>query len=103
MLQQGFDANATDYDSRTALMLACVKGHSEVVSTLLAAGADPSKRDHLGGHALLEACKQGHDELIDRLKDPDIWCAPHCLSQLVDSVNIMCKSSLCRDGTEVMT
>ncbi|KAK9810819.1 hypothetical protein WJX73_009788 [Symbiochloris irregularis] len=73
MLQQGFDANATDYDSRTALMLACAKGHGEVVSTLLAAGADPSKRDHLGGHALLEACKQGHDELIDRLKDPEIW------------------------------
>ena len=31
MLSQGFDVNRADYDNRTALMLACVKGHVSTV------------------------------------------------------------------------
>jgi ankyrin repeat protein len=38
MLQQGFNVDSSDYDGRTGLMLACVKGHKEAVDLLLAAG-----------------------------------------------------------------
>ena len=31
MLHQGQDPNASDYDGRTALMLACMKGHKHLV------------------------------------------------------------------------
>jgi ankyrin repeat protein len=44
MLQQGMDVDSADYDGRTALMLACVKGHREVAVLLLGAGADPMRR-----------------------------------------------------------
>ena len=40
MLQQGCPADSADYDGRTALELATVKGHTGVVDLLLAAGAD---------------------------------------------------------------
>jgi hypothetical protein len=38
MLQQGFNPDSADYDGRTALMLACVRGHRDVVDLLLSAG-----------------------------------------------------------------
>ena len=38
MLQQGFNPDNSDYDGRTALMLAASKGHGEVVELLLTAG-----------------------------------------------------------------
>lgn len=38
MLQQGFHPDSADYDGRTALMLACVRGHRDVVDLLLGAG-----------------------------------------------------------------
>lgn len=31
MIHQGQDPNASDYDGRTALMLACMKGHKQLV------------------------------------------------------------------------
>ncbi|PSC71927.1 potassium channel SKOR [Micractinium conductrix] len=57
-----------DYDGRTALELAVVKGHAGVVQVLLTAGADANLQDQLGSCALLEACKYGHDDLIVTLK-----------------------------------
>lgn len=41
MLRQGFAVDSSDYDGRTALMLASAKGHAEVLNSLLAAGCDP--------------------------------------------------------------
>lgn len=38
MLQQGFNPDSCDYDGRTGLMLACVRGHRDVVELLLSAG-----------------------------------------------------------------
>jgi ankyrin repeat protein len=35
MIQNGFDPNKSDYDKRTALMLATVEGHKDVINTLL--------------------------------------------------------------------
>jgi ankyrin repeat protein len=40
MLQQGFNPDSADYDGRTALMLACVRGHRDVVDLLLSAGEE---------------------------------------------------------------
>ena len=67
MLNQNFNANAADYDGRTALMLASAKGHGEVVALLLGSRADPSATDSLGGSALLEAARHGHDGVLDAL------------------------------------
>ncbi|GBF99926.1 hypothetical protein Rsub_12619 [Raphidocelis subcapitata] len=84
MLQQGLDVNSSDYDGRTALMLASGHGCLEAVRALLAAGADPSRADALQGCALLEAARGGHDavlaELLDagaRLQMSEITCAAH--------------------------
>ena len=66
-LAEGTAPDASDYDGRTALMLACVGNHLSVVETLLAAGADPKLRDNLGSCALSEACVYGADAIIDRL------------------------------------
>lgn len=41
MLRQGFAVDSSDYDGRTALMLAAAKGHDDVIHSLLAAGCDP--------------------------------------------------------------
>jgi ankyrin repeat protein len=38
MMQQGFNPDSVDYDGRTALMLACARGHPDVVALLLQAG-----------------------------------------------------------------
>jgi ankyrin repeat protein len=64
MLQQGWDVNAADYDSRTGLMLAASHGHEQIVRQLLQAGASVNLMDKLGSTALLEAAKAGHDEII---------------------------------------
>ena len=46
MLRQGFAVDSSDYDGRTALMLAAAKGHADVVNSLLAAGCDPQVSLH---------------------------------------------------------
>ena len=56
-LQQGCPVNSADYDGRSALELACAKGHAGVARMLLAAGADANQQDALGSCPLLEACK----------------------------------------------
>jgi uncharacterized protein len=69
MLRQGFSADTADYDGRTALMLACVKGHMDVIDMLLHADCDPSLKDNLGGTALAEACKHGYEDAIHLLRE----------------------------------
>lgn len=64
MLQQGFDANSSDYDKRTGLMLASAKGHIAVMRILLIAGANVNAVDHLGDSAIMAASKSGHDEAL---------------------------------------
>ena len=43
MLQKGFVVDSTDYNGRTGLMLAAVRGHSAMVKVLLGAKAQPNK------------------------------------------------------------
>eukprot|EP00798_Chlamydomonas_sp_ICE-L_P017133 gene17133-23437_t len=67
MLAQGQDVNSCDYDRRTALLLACGRGHASSVRLLLESGADPSRLDSLGSSAMFEACKAGMDGPMDEL------------------------------------
>ena len=76
MLQQGFAPDSSDYDGRTALMLASGKGHREVALMLLGANADPNLKDSLGGNALMEASKHGHDDIIELLQSKGAMCGP---------------------------
>jgi ankyrin repeat protein len=56
-----------DYEGRTALMTAAVKGKLEVVKTLLQHGAKIDKRDSMGAPALLRASEAGSKEVIEYL------------------------------------
>ena len=68
MLQQGFPPDSSDYDQRTGLMLAALRGHKEVVELLIAAGAPVDQKDAFGQTALSEACKNAQDDMINLLK-----------------------------------
>ncbi len=67
MCDQGFDPNCTDYDSRSALMVAAMKGNNEVVAKLLAYHANPNLVDMHGSSALYEAARNGHEDIMDAL------------------------------------
>ena len=64
---QGFDPNSSDYDSRTALMVASMKGNFEAVKKLLDYEASPDLVDMHGTSALYEAAKNGHTETMQLL------------------------------------
>jgi ankyrin repeat protein len=66
MCDQGFDVNSSDYDNRTALMVASMKA-SDAVKALLECGADPNITDVHGTTALHEAVKNGHEQTMDLL------------------------------------
>eukprot|EP00522_Entomoneis_paludosa_P004971 CAMPEP_0172470530 /NCGR_PEP_ID=MMETSP1065-20121228/66589_1 /TAXON_ID=265537 /ORGANISM="Amphiprora paludosa, Strain CCMP125" /LENGTH=379 /DNA_ID=CAMNT_0013228501 /DNA_START=12 /DNA_END=1151 /DNA_ORIENTATION=- len=65
--QGGFDPNSSDYDSRTALMVAAMKGNLETVTKLLEHGADPNLVDMHGSTALYEAARNGHEQIMNKL------------------------------------
>ena len=67
MCDQGFDPNSSDYDSRTALMVASMKGNRDAVAKLLEFHADPNLRDMHGSTALYEAARNGHEVVMDIL------------------------------------
>jgi ankyrin repeat protein len=51
------DLNATNYDKRTALMIAAEKNHYTTLLYLLVEGARPDQQDRWGGTALSEALR----------------------------------------------
>lgn len=68
MCDQGFDPDSADYDSRTGLMVAAMKGNTEVVNKLLDDyQANPDLVDVHGSSALYEAVKNGHEMAVDAL------------------------------------
>lgn len=79
MCDQGFDPNSSDYDSRTALMVASMKGNPEAVKKLLECGADPNMVDMNGSTALYEAARMGHEGIMRVLLDCG---ASLCMSDL---------------------
>ena len=53
----------------TPLILACTKGHAEVVTSLLELGADIQLKDSYGRTALECAKTNGHTNIVDLLKN----------------------------------
>jgi len=64
----GITVDAADYDLRTALMLACAEGNSEVAITLVQHKADIERKDRWGHTAITEARSHGHTELAKLLE-----------------------------------
>jgi ankyrin repeat protein len=65
LLENGADIDLVDNRGRTALMIGAERGHSAIVSTLIAAGADPSITDKKG----LSASELAVDPEIARMLD----------------------------------
>jgi hypothetical protein len=63
LLQQGAAINAPDSAGRTALVLAVIQGHSELVRRLLALGANPALADSEGLDALQHARRLRRDDI----------------------------------------
>lgn len=73
LLAAGADVNATNKSGQTALMVAAVMGHGEIVASLIEAGADPHLRDRLGLTALEWSSRRGFPEvsrLLTKLSPP---------------------------------
>ena len=62
-LASGLDATAADKDGFTALHVATQRGHAEIVSLLLNAGADPNATDRYGNGPLWTACYEGGKDI----------------------------------------
>ncbi|CAL8470996.1 g10538 [Coccomyxa elongata] len=69
MLQhEGQPPDSSNFEGRTALMLAAMHGHRDVALALLGAGADPNVRDKEGSTALLKAVRNAHDSIVSLLR-----------------------------------
>ena len=57
----------TNEEGKTALMLACERGHEDIVHSLLSAGANVNIQDNKGWTALMIASKHNHISIIHML------------------------------------
>ena len=64
ILANGADVNETTGGGQTALILAVIFGHTNLVKLLMKAGADPQQRDNLGLNALEWAQRRGLTEAV---------------------------------------
>jgi ankyrin repeat protein len=64
ILANGADVNESTGGGQTALILAVIFGHTNLVKLLMSAGADPQLRDNLGLNALEWAQRRGLTEAV---------------------------------------
>ncbi len=64
ILANGADVNETTGGGQTALILAVIFGHTNLVKLLMSAGADPQLRDNLGLNAVEWAQRRGLNEAV---------------------------------------
>lgn len=64
LLANGVDVNETTSGGQTALILAVIFGHTNIVRLLVNAGADPHRRDNLGLNAIEWAQRRGLTEAL---------------------------------------
>jgi hypothetical protein len=77
LLAKGVDVNETTGGGQTALILAVIFGHTNLVKLLVNAGADPQLRDNLGLNAIEWANRRGSREALEILTDtPESTAAP---------------------------
>uniref|UniRef100_A0A1X7TIN6 Uncharacterized protein n=1 Tax=Amphimedon queenslandica TaxID=400682 RepID=A0A1X7TIN6_AMPQE len=62
-----FNIDYTNEEGKTALMLACGRGHEDIVHSLLSAGANVNIQDNEGWTALMIASKYNHISIIHML------------------------------------
>lgn len=67
LLAKGADVNGTTGGGQTALILAVIFGHTNLVRILFQAGADPQLRDNLGLNAIEWAKRRGSREALEIL------------------------------------
>ncbi len=77
LLANGADVNETTGGGQTALILAVIFGHTNLVKLLVNAGADPQLRDNLGLNAIEWAKRRGSKEALEILgNEPQSFTAP---------------------------
>ena len=70
LIANGVDVNETTSGGQTALILAVIFGHTQLVKLLINSGADPQLRDNLGLNALEWAKRRGSSEALEILTNP---------------------------------
>uniref|UniRef100_A0A7S3R8J0 Uncharacterized protein n=1 Tax=Dunaliella tertiolecta TaxID=3047 RepID=A0A7S3R8J0_DUNTE len=104
---RGRDVSATDYDNRSALMLACRNNHEDAVEMLLKAGADTSTVDSMGHTALFEAVRMGNDGCISQMLkyNAKLGVEPRIsgpfIFQAITSKDLECLRRLIRVGADL--
>jgi len=67
LVETGADVNASDYDRRSALHVACADGHLDAVKFLVEKGANVNCEDRWGRRPLQDAQEQKHTEVVSFL------------------------------------
>ena len=70
LIARGADVNESTSGGQTALILAVIFGHTNLVKLLVNSGADPQLRDNLGLNALEWAKRRGSREALEILTNP---------------------------------
>ena len=63
----------TNEEGKTALMLACERGHEDIAHSLLSAGANVNLQDNNGWTALMRAIRHNHISVINMLLQANVW------------------------------
>jgi ankyrin repeat protein len=83
-----FAIPSVDYDHRTALHVASMKGDADAAKLLLQYKACPNKIDMHGSSPLLEACKSGNEDVMELLSKHG---AKLCMSES-QAASVLCQS-----------
>ncbi|XP_006652326.1 potassium channel KOR2 [Oryza brachyantha] len=67
LISAGADPSKSDYDGRTALHIAALRGYEDIVRFLIQRGANVNSIDRFGNSPLLQAVKSGHDKITSLL------------------------------------